>query len=326
MRVDAAKRVLVTGGSSGIGRAIAVRLSQCGFEVWATSRCCIGSTTLDSSDQPHGVTGELSFDHEQSAHDNDAVHRRLTNLEEQVSESCGKVRFLPLDLGETESIRALSQVIETEGGIDVLINNAGYGVFGAVESVGADDVRHQFQVNCCGPIELTRLLLPGLRQRQGHIIWVGSLMNYVPLPFQAHYSATKAAIAAFSDALRMEVAPYGLKVSCVEPGDFASNFTDKRQLRPQDGAAYARQYRECLDIVEQRERTAPEPTSVANLVLRLLTASNPPVRRPVGEWARTVRVASRLLPDRFRLWVLARMFRSNRATPQSESGHDDVPG
>ena len=112
----------------------------------------------------------------------------------------------------------------------MLVNNAGSGVFGAVEHVGADDAARQFAVNLFGPLELTRRLLPSLRASGGRVIWIGSLAGRIALPFQSHYSATKASVAAVSDAMRMELRPLGVQVSCVEPGDFATGFTDARTI------------------------------------------------------------------------------------------------
>jgi short-subunit dehydrogenase len=256
----------VTGSGGGIGRAIAVRLTDAGYAVIGTVRDAERAGTL---------TAEAA-----------ATSRSL--------------RFLPLDLLSPSSIASLVAELEAGGGVDIVVNNAGNGVFGTVEEVDATLVARQFEANVLGPLELTRRLLPGLRARKGQVIWIGSLAGRISLPFQAHYSATKSAIASLSDALRMELRPHGVRVTCVEPGDFATGFTSARQVVSIASSPYAPQHAKCLAAAEKQEREAPSPEWVANLVERLCRMPDPPSRAPVGENARTLCLLLRLLPDRLR--------------------------
>ncbi|MEI6669209.1 MAG: SDR family NAD(P)-dependent oxidoreductase [Acidobacteriota bacterium] len=268
------KNVLVTGAGSGIGRAVATRLAGAGYAVTGTVR------------DPE----------------------RARSLTAEAAATSPALRFLPLDLLSASSIEGLAAAVEAAGGVDIVVHNAGHGVFGAVEDVEAAAVARQFAANLFGPLDLTRRLLPGLRARRGQLIWMGSLAGRISLPFQAHYSATKSAVASLSDALRMELRPHGVRVTCVEPGDFATGFTDARQVVAAQSSAYAPQHQACLAAVDKQERAAPSPEWVANLVERLCRTPDPPARAPVGENARTLCLLLRLLPDRLREWIVRKMY------------------
>jgi short-subunit dehydrogenase len=268
------KSVLVTGAATGIGRAIAIRLSDAGYVVTGTVR---------DAERARALTAEAA-----------ATSKPL--------------RYLSLDLSSAASVASLVAEVEAAAGVDILVNNAGTGVFGAVEEVDATLVARQFAANVFGPLELTRRLLPGLRARKGQVIWIGSLAGRISLPFQAHYSATKSAISSLSDALRMELRPHGVRVTCVEPGDFATGFTNARQVVTVASSPYAPQHARCLAAVEKQERAAPSPDWVANLVERLCRMPDPPARVPVGENARTLCLLLRLLPDRLRALIVRKTY------------------
>ena len=216
--------------------------------------------------------------------------------------------FRALDLASAPQSDALARRLVVEGGIDVLVNNAGYGVFGAVEEVAADEVARQFEVNLLGPLRLTRLLLPALRHRGGRIIWIGSLAGRQSLAFQAHYSATKAGVAAVSDALRVELRPVGVQVTCVEPGDIATGFTDARRHVGAADSAYAARAARSLAAVERAERAAPAPESVARVVERLVARRWLPSRVPAGRLGRTTCLFLRLVPHAVGQWAVSRIY------------------
>ena len=268
------RSVLVTGAGSGIGRAIAIRLTGVGYTVVGTVR--------------------------------DVERARALTAEAAVTSK--PMRFLPLDLSSASSIASLAVEVEAAGGVDIVVNNAGSGVFGAIEEVDAAQAARQFAVNVFGPLELTRRLLPGLRARKGQVIWIGSLAGRISLPFQAHYSATKSAISSLSDALRMELRPHGVRVTCIEPGDFATGFTGARQVVTVASSPYAPQHARCLAAVEKQEREAPSPDRVADLVERLCRMADPPSNVPVGEHARTLCLLLRLLPDRLREFIVRKTY------------------
>jgi NAD(P)-dependent dehydrogenase (short-subunit alcohol dehydrogenase family) len=137
-----------------------------------------------------------------------------------------------LDVTRDESVAAgVGEVIRSAGRIDAVINNAGMGIAGAIEDTTVEEARVQFETNFFGTHRVCRAVLPHLRaQGRGHIINMSSLAGHVPLPFQGFYSATKFAIEAYSEALRMELRPFGIAVSMIEPGDFATAFTANRRM------------------------------------------------------------------------------------------------
>jgi NAD(P)-dependent dehydrogenase (short-subunit alcohol dehydrogenase family) len=266
--------VLVTGAGSGLGQAIGLALAERGYRVFGTVR----------------------------------DGQRARELEAAQLGAERPVRYLPLELTSRLDLAAVTATLRSAGGLDALVHNAGFGVFGPVEDVEADAAARQFAVNVLGPLELTRSLLPQLRDRRGRVIWIGSLAGRLALPFQAHYSATKAAIAALSDALRMELAPMGVQVCCVEPGDFATGFTAARVMALRPESVYADAASRCLRAAEREEQSGPEPARVARVVAGLLAQRRMPARRPVGRWARTLCWFDRWLPAGLRQWLLARHF------------------
>ncbi len=268
------RTVVVTGAGSGIGRAIVHRLVRAGYQVTGTVR--------------------------------DAARAdELTGLARQAGLA---LRYVALELTSSGQVASVASYLDAAGGLDILVHNAGFGVFGAIEEVNADEAARQFAVNLLGPLDLTRRLLPGLRARKGQVIWIGSLAGRISLPFQAHYSATKAAVASVSDALRMELTPHGVRVTCVEPGDFATGFTEARRRVDPPGSAYRDQADRCFAAVDHQERSAPGPEAVAAAVEALCRSVHPPARLPVGRGAGGTCLLLRLLPDRVREFVVRRHY------------------
>lgn len=186
------KRVLVTGAGSDSGAAIAARLATAGHEVWGTVRSAAKADALNAS--------------------KDKGQRLLLQT---------------LELSGRSSIDALAQRA-ADWRVDVLINNAGFSLFGAQELLTDEQLQLQFQVNVFGPLQLTRRLIPTLQQRRGTDIWIGSMMNYAPLPIQGANAASRSAVAALSDSLALELEPQGVRVFCIEPGDLATELPAKR--------------------------------------------------------------------------------------------------
>ncbi len=268
------RSVLVTGAGSGLGLAIAQHLARHGYRVVGTVRSPARAELLTRKAQQEGLP----------------------------------LRYLPLELTSAADRDAVVHAMEAQGGLDVLVNNAGFGIFGAIEEVPAQAVARQFAVHVCGPLELTRRLLPLLRESKGRILWIGSLAGRLALPFQAHYSATKAAIASLSDALRIELAPHGVEVTCIEPGDFATGFTQAREVLAPAGSAYAVQVATCLAAAQEQERSGGDAVQVARVVARLLQRRHPPARRPVGRLARMMSLLARLLPEKLRERLVAQNY------------------
>ena len=190
MSATALPVAFVTGASSGIGRATALLLARSGYRVFATVRSETGEGAL------RAAAGALPLE------------------------------ILRLDLADEAGVtRAVQEVLRRTGRIDALVNNAGFAMLGAVEDLPREALRHQFEVNVFGAIQLCREVLPAMRaQRAGHIVNVSSLAGKVSVPLMGAYCASKFAIEAFSDALRAEVKPGGVRVALVEPGPVATNF------------------------------------------------------------------------------------------------------
>lgn len=267
------KTVLVTGASSGIGRAVSRLLAARGWTVFPTAR------------RP-GDLGDLR------------------------SEGFDPI---PLELEDPASVEAAAHAaLERCGGrLGAIVDNAGYGQPGALEDVSRDALRRQFETNVFGPVQLTALLVPAFRaQGRGRIVLLSSVVGRLAIPFMGAYCASKFALEAIGDEWRMELADGGIAVSLVEPGPIASDFRRRTVREARDGglasapSVFARQYaRDWKD--EVRTFTRPTdifrkpPEAVARKVLHALESPRPRPRYPVTAAAHLGAWASRHLPTRF---------------------------
>lgn len=259
------KTALVTGASSGIGEATARKLHQLGFTVYGAAR--------------------------------------RTDRLQALAES--GVRALAMDVTDDQSmVVGVKQIVAETGRIDVLVNNAGYGSYGAVEDVSLDEARYQFEVNVFGAARLAQLVLPHMRQqRSGTIINVTSMGGKIHTPLGGWYHATKFALEGFSDSLRLEAEPFGVDVVVVEPGGIQTEWgtiaADK--LREASGSgAYAAQadaVAKSLSSGANGNRNSP-PSVIADAIGKAVTARRPKTRYVVGFGARPLITARALLPDR----------------------------
>lgn len=281
---DISKAVLVTGCSTGIGRATALRLAASGWPVWATAR-------------------------------------RVDSIRDLAAHGC---RTLALDVCDDTSMQAAVRAVETEAGaVGVLVNNAGYGQEGPVEEVPLESVRRQFETNVFGLARLSQLVLPGMRrQRWGKIVNVSSMGGRLTLPGGGFYHATKYAVEAISDALRFEVKGFGVDVVVIQPGPIKTQFGDtaidavKSLERPQSpyaafNAVLAQRIREAYE--GPMGKLAGTADDVAQVIERAISASRPRTRYPVTFAARFLMGVRRWLPDRAFDAMLATQFPS-RAT------------
>jgi NADP-dependent 3-hydroxy acid dehydrogenase YdfG len=275
---DPSEAVLVTGCSTGIGRAPAVRLARSGRHVYATAR-------------------------------------RLESIEDLRSEGC---EVLALDVtDEASRAAAVATVEDREGAVGILVNNAGYSQSGAIETVPLDDVRREFETNVFGLARMCQLVLPRMRaQRWGKIVNVSSMGGKVVFPGGGYYHATKYAVEAISDALRFEVAGFGVDVIVVEPGLIRTQFaeTAATSLGEQGDDAYAAFNAAVgaatIGAYERGGlgRLGGEPDDVAKTIDRAIRARRPRTRYPVTPSARLVLLARRLLSDRAWDAALARTY------------------
>lgn len=251
------KVVLVTGVSSGIGRAIACLLAQKGFAVIGTSRDPAGL-------QP--VSG---------------------------------IQVLPLDVRSDESANAcVHAVLNRAGRIDILINNAGYVQSGAIEEVSVPEAIAQFETNFFGAMRMISAALPHMRkQAGGQVINISSLVALAPTPFMGVYSASKCALAGYTEALRHEVKPFSIKVSLVEPGQIQSNLQSNRRAPARPISAYDPWRRRFTDAMRASRGNASEPILVAQCVLDIIESPTPKLHYAVGEQVARVSQARQSLHE-----------------------------
>ncbi|GAB4095109.1 oxidoreductase [Brachybacterium horti] len=259
------RTALVTGASSGIGGATARRLQSLGFTVYGAAR-------------------------------------RVDRLEELGADG---VRPLAMDVTDDASMQAgIDRIIEETGRIDVLVNNAGYGSYGALEDVDIDEGRRQFEVNVFGAIRLAQLALPHMRSRRsGTIVNITSMGGKLHTPLGGWYHGTKFALEALSDCLRLEVAPFGIDVVVIEPGGIATEWGGiaAEHLEKSAGTgAYADQAAAVATSLRSEanaNRNSP-PSVIADAIGTAVTARRPRTRYAVGFGAKPLIAARRMLSDR----------------------------
>jgi NAD(P)-dependent dehydrogenase (short-subunit alcohol dehydrogenase family) len=266
---------IVTGASTGIGRATALLLARSGYRVFATVRTDEAAASLRAA----GAGSALEV--------------------------------VRMDAGDEAQVhRVARDVLARAGRVDVLVNNAGFAQLGSVEDLSRDEIRREFEVNVFGPMHLAREVLPSMRARgSGRIVNVSSLAGRTSVPLMGAYCASKSALEAFSDALRVEARPFGVRVVVVEPGSVRTEFQraalayGKRVL--ESPSPYAGVYRGYLDGGFETDAGA-SPEQVARAVLRVVRARRPRARvRPRlvdGLIAAFAAITPRIVID----WVLVR--------------------
>lgn len=218
------------------------------------------------------------------------------------SENMNNVKMLVVDVTSPLSIRqAVEQIISEQGRIDVLINNAGIGIGGALELATEDEVSKQMNTNFFGVVNMCREVLPLMRKaRKGKIINISSIGGVMGIPYQGFYSASKFAVEGYSEALALEVHPFHIKVCLVEPGDFNTGFTDNRNISEQTrlNADYRESFLKSLEIIEKEERNGCHPRKLAAAICKIVARKNPPFRTKVGPLVQVLFAKSkRWLPD-----------------------------
>ncbi|WP_307996284.1 SDR family oxidoreductase [uncultured Bacteroides sp.] len=218
------------------------------------------------------------------------------------SENMNNVKMLVVDVTSPLSIRqAVEQIISEQGRIDVLINNAGIGIGGALELATEDEVSKQMNTNFFGVVNMCREVLPLMRKaRKGKIINISSIGGVMGIPYQGFYSASKFAVEGYSEALALEVHPFHIKVCLVEPGDFNTGFTDNRNISEQTrlNADYRESFLKSLEIIEKEERNGCHPRKLAAAICKIVACKNPSFRTKVGPLVQVLFAKSkRWLPD-----------------------------
>jgi NAD(P)-dependent dehydrogenase (short-subunit alcohol dehydrogenase family) len=244
--------VLITGASSGFGRACALYLARAGYRVYGTSRFA------EFDRPPIAVDPSGSF-----------------------------FKMIPMDVRDAESVsNGVSHILDNEGDIDVVVNNAGFAMAGPMEEISIAEVNNQFETNFYGVIRVCQAVLPHMRRREsGYIINISSIGGVMGLPFQGAYSASKFAIEGMSEALRIEVKPFGIHVVLIEPGDFKTDSTKNRILatKAKKHSLYADRLGRTLSLMEKQEKEGRDPRLLAPLLEKIINTPNPKVRYTIGE-------------------------------------------
>jgi NAD(P)-dependent dehydrogenase (short-subunit alcohol dehydrogenase family) len=208
----------------------------------------------------------------------------------------GGVELLTLDVCSDASVQACVEgLLRRTGRIDVLVNNAGYLLSGAIEEATLEEARAELETNFFGVVRMVKAVLPAMRRaRSGHILTISSLAGLVPAPFWGFYNASKFAVEAYMETLRLELAPFGIRVALVEPGIIRTPFYENPQAKPMP--EYGPWRDRALKTVSQLAARAPGPDVVAEVVARLVASRNPPLRTRVARDASLFPFLRWLLP------------------------------
>lgn len=229
-------------------------------------------------------------------------------------ETSGRASILKMDLTDNESInKAVETVIGHAGRIDVLINNAGMHTGGPVETTPVENIRLQMDTNFIGMVHLTNSVLPVMRkQGGGMIINISSIGGLMGLPFQAFYSASKFAIEGFSEALRMEVRKFNIKVVVINPGDFHTSNSANRRNFLAPGGPYSEQFERSLTIIEKDEANGWSPEILAGKILKIVESRNPRQRYVIASLEQKLAVLlKRILPGKWFMKILAGHYKND---------------
>lgn len=268
---------LITGCSSGIGRALAETMRDAGYQVWACARKPADLASLQAAG----------------------------------------LRALALDVNDAQAIaRALAELHQEAGRLDVLVNNAGYGAMGPLLDAGAAGMRQQFETNVFSLVELTRACFTLLRASQGLVVNIGSVSGVLVTPFAGAYCASKAAVTALSDALRMELAPFAIDVMEVQPGAIASRFGNTASQQASELLREDSPWWPLREAVQARANASQQDATPAEAFARQLLAAiqrkNRPLRVRIGKGSRALPLLAALLPKRLLMRVLQRRFALNK--------------
>ena len=280
--------VVVTGSSSGIGRACALMLDRLGFVVFA------------------GV-------------------RKNEDGEDVAAASSGRLTPVVLDVEDAGSIASAAELVGSSlppgAGVWALVNNAGIGVTGPLEFLELGELRRQFEVNVVGAVAVTQMFLPFIRKERGRVVNVGSITGRIPVPFAAPYCASKAALAATTGALRLELAPFGVRCVLVEPGAFKTRIWEKHASRTEQivrnmpeaaRRLYGTSVTAAARAAGRSAASSPSPEAVARAVARALSSKRPKGRYVVGTDAKVGVLLDKCLPARVLDEVMIRSLRLPR--------------
>ena len=259
------KVAIVTGGTSGIGRATALALKAAGCTVYELSR------------RAEGVEG---------------------------------LHHIAADVTKEETVRAaVAEVMAREGRIDILVNNAGFGISGAVEFTSTEDAKALFDVNFFGMVNLNRAVVPIMRAAgRGRIVNLSSVAAPVPIPFQTYYSATKAAVNAYTMALANELRPFGVSVCAVQPGDIKTGFTAAREKVMAGDDVYQGRIGRSVRRMEHDEQTGMDPARAGRFIANVAAKSTVKPLYTIGPDYKFFVFLVRILPGRLLNWMIGLLY------------------
>ena len=279
MSVKTKKVVLLTGASSGIGQASAQYLQQKGYQVYGTSR---------------------------------KIQRHPSKMSQ--TEGAANFEMLQMDVDSDTSVRqGIDYIFEKEGRIDVVVNNAGFGIAGAVEDTSIEEAKAQFETNVWGALRVLKAVLPIMREQQsGYIITMSTIGGQIALPFVGLYCATKFALEGLTETLSMEVRPFGIHVVLIEPGDCCTKFTVNRcrTIESQHNQAYEKQCNMAVAVMEHDEMHGFAPDRVARVLERIIRNPSPRLRYAVASPPQKLAVVlKKVLPSRFFQFLLMKYYK-----------------
>jgi NAD(P)-dependent dehydrogenase (short-subunit alcohol dehydrogenase family) len=280
---NAQQTVLITGATDGLGRAAAVLLAEKGFRVFAAGRSVEKRAELDRL----------------------AVSKKIP------------LESIELDVCDEGSVnRAVEQILQKAGNIDVLINNAGIGLMAVAEELKLEDLRRLYETNIFGLLRVTQAVLPKMRERKsGRVLMLSSVAGILTPPTYGAYSSSKHAVEALSNALRLELYPFNIEVILIEPGYIMTNFqqTAKEQaqsyIEGSSASPYAKIYAGAIaGATDSRRESKTTPEDCARVILHAIEASHPKARYPVTPLAKWAAFGRRVLPDTLMDSFLRRKF------------------
>ncbi|TLX83573.1 MAG: SDR family oxidoreductase [Thaumarchaeota archaeon] len=266
--VSYSKVAVVTGSSSGIGLETALLLAENGFKTYATMRNV----------------------------------NKASNVLEKAQRKNLPIEVLELDVNSDESVhQAVEKIVKAEGRIDLLVNNAGYGLIGAVEDLSTDEVKEQYETNVFGVFRTIREVLPTMRkQHGGTIINISSIAGVIGFVGMGAYVSTKFAIEGLTQSLRLELAPFGIRALVIEPGVIRTNILNSSPVAKRaqsENSAYKEMMERFHQAIGAMVKNASEPIVVANQVLRAATEIQPRIRYPAGPDAEMILSARKQKTD-----------------------------
>jgi len=278
--------ILITGATSGFGKLTVPLLLEKGHTVLA------------------GVRGGMES----------SESRLAATFPTELQRYAGRLHAIDLDLKSASSIASAAQLIQArfEGKLDVLVNNAGFGLMGILEDQTEAQIREQMEVNFFGTVFLTRALLPAIREARGKILSVSSIAGMVGFPFYSAYCASKFALEGFMESLRYDLKPFGVQVAMIEPGGFKTGFVSAKQFGEKSADHASPYFKRTQGFIRLFDKTSEsrlgDPVTVARLISRLCDARKLRFHHWIGGDAWVVRLMRFLFPDQTRLVLIEKGF------------------